>query len=137
MNLKIKILLFIAYSATLLSSGWIINGWRWEAKYADRVQEARKTEQSLQASVDAITNRHASETRRIANERDAAIERLRQRPARLPEDSRANCKGSTGAELSREDGVFLIREASAAAICWQELRRAYDYADEIQGLNDQ
>lgn len=84
------------------------------AAYLGQVEAARKAEQGLQAAMDAATKRHVEEVRRIANERDAALDRLRNRPERLPEASRTACTGSTGRELSAEDAGFLVREAARA-----------------------
>jgi len=127
-HLILAVLLFVA--------GWTVNGWRWEAKYANQLEAARETEQSLQAAVDAITNESAAKMRRIVGERDAAIKRLRNRPERMPESARADCKGATGAELSRQDAGFLVRFASDAETVRTALGICYDYADKIKAGTD-
>lgn len=131
-----KLLAYLAIAASLFASGWMVNGWRWEAKYADQVERARKDEQALQTAVDAIANKSAEEMRRVIRERDAAIDRLRNRPERMPEDSRVHCKGASGAELSYSDARFLIGEAARADETAIALRACYDYADKIQSLNE-
>ncbi len=88
-------------------SGWWVNGWRWEAKYANQLEKARKNEQSLQASVDAITNQSAEKSRHIADELNIALDRLRRRPERQPE--------AADAEQHRQGAIA-----------------CYDYADKIQ-----
>lgn len=103
------------------------------AAYLGQVEAARKAEQGLQAAMDASTKRHVEEVRRIANERDAALDRLRNRPERLPEDARANCKGASGAELSSRDSEFLVRQASRADEQREALKSCYEYADMIGG----
>jgi len=132
---QIKLIAYLVIASGLFISGWMVNGWRWEAKYADQLERARKDEQSLQKAIDEISTKHAQEIRRISSQRDAAIDRLRNRPERLPEDSRANCKGATGAELSIRDSEFLIREAARADETRAEMIRCHAYADKLQELN--
>jgi len=122
---QIKLFAYLAIAASLFASGWTINQWRWEAKYAEQVERARKDEQALQKSVDAIANKSAEEMRRIIRERDAAIDRLRNRPERMPEDSRANCKGATGSELARPDAEFLVWLSTQAEIQRQALKACF------------
>lgn len=132
---NLKVLAYLIIAATLFFSGWTVNQWRWEAKYADQLEESRKTEQSLQETVDAITKDHIQQMRRIVSERDLALNRVRQRPDRMPESSRINCTGATGNELSGRDAEFLIRQASRADEQREALRGCYDYADKIQSIN--
>lgn len=63
----------------------------------------------------------------------AELDELRKRPARssLPADSRAQCQGSTGAELSREDGEFLTGEATRGDNLRAGLRACYEYVDRV------
>lgn len=116
-------------------SGWQVNQWRWESKYADQLEESRKVEQSLQEKINASAKLHNEQVQRIANERDIALDRLRKRPDRLPEGSRTNCEGSTGAELSRTDAEFLVRQASRADEQRQALKVCYEYADTVEQMN--
>jgi len=133
--MQAKLIAYLVIASGLFISGWMVNGWRWESKYADQLERARKDEQSLQKTIDEISNKHAQEIRLISSQRDIAINGLRNRPERLPEDSRANCKGSSGKELSRKDAEFLIRFAYAAAEQSEALSVCYEYADKLQELN--
>jgi hypothetical protein len=124
---------YLLLAVLLFGAGWYFNGLRWESKYADQLERARDTEQALQETVDANTEKAAAKVRSAVRERDVAIDRLRERRGRMPEASRANCAGATGKELSADDGIFLRRYATdQAEACWIELGRAYDYADAIQ-----
>ncbi len=77
-------------------SGWLINGWRLEARHANQLERARQVEQSLQAAMDAIANQSAKEMQHIADQRDAALDGLRNSSKRLPDIARADCAGTTG-----------------------------------------
>lgn len=129
---NLKVLAYLGIAASLFLSGWWVNGWRWEAKYANQVEAARKTEQSLQETMDADTVKLLGEMQRIIDRRDAFIDGLRQRPERMPESSRANCKGSTGAELSGRDSEFLIRQAARADEQREALKACYAAYDKIK-----
>lgn len=86
------------------------------------VEQARRTEHALQEKADGIRIEGEAARRRIAGERDAALRELRERPARLPENSLATgrCNGATGRELARPDAEFLARYAADRA---EEARR--------------
>jgi hypothetical protein len=66
------------------------------------------------------------EVRAIRGRLDAALERLRQRPERLPEAARPACEGATGAELSGRDAQFLERLAARADELRAELKACQD-----------
>ena len=93
---------------------------KWSAVAAEKEREARTREQQLQEQTNAITNQYQSEKDAISANLANALERLRQRPKRLPEAARTACQGGTGAELSNTDAGFLEREAARA----DELRAA-------------
>lgn len=127
--------LILAAGVAGAAGGWTVNQWRWESKYADQLEESRKVEQSLQEKINASAKLHNEQVQRISNERDIALDRLRKRPDRLSEGSRTDCKGSTGAELSRTDAEFLVREASRADEQRQALKVCYEYADTVEQMN--
>ena len=116
--------------ATLLvafTSGWIINGWRWNntaLKLAaaqtqariDAEKQSRNKELALQAAANAARSAKDAEITIIRSQLDAALISLRERPLRsanLPSPAGA-CPPATGAQLSREDAEFLAREAARA-----------------------
>lgn len=90
---------------------------------------AHAKEQELQTKEDENTRRHQNEVRSIQSRLNDAIKRLRNRPERLPEESRANCSGASGAELSREDAEFLEREAARADSIREALNTCYLHVD--------
>lgn len=112
---------------------WSVQSWRFAANERDRI-EAEQTElaRTARQTFRAQEVRDA-ETIRI-NERLAdALERLRNRPARMSEPSRATCQGATGAELSGPDGGFLEREAARADATREALRECYAWVDAVKG----
>lgn len=129
---QIKLAIIACFCAILFAAGWQTNQWRWEAKYAEQLERARDNEQALQAAMDAATRQHVEEMRSIAVQRDAAIDRLRQRAERLPESSRLACEGSTGRELSRQDAEFLVRFAADAEQHRQGAMNCYAAYDQIK-----
>lgn len=88
----------------------------------EATREARKLERQSQARQQEILNERDAEIRRIRARLNDALERLRKRPDRLPEASRAACQGATGAELSGRDAAFLERLAARADELREELR---------------
>lgn len=87
---------------------------------------AREREQEWVLRVNQSEQRRINETHDIRAAHAAELERVQNRPARKPTGTSgapapvANCQGSTGAELSREDAIFLVGEATRA----DELRAA-------------
>lgn len=116
--------------AVLLAFGLGYGSGRWQqwrsdenqvkAKLLQASEKARQTEQNLRDDLEVLDDVRQTELRRIAAQRDAAVQRLRDRPERLPEAAQAACAGATGAELSSPDGQFLAGEAARA----DELRAA-------------
>ena len=102
--------------------------------WLDSAEVARDIQEKRQDGVNDALRKQNENLAGINARQLATIERLQQRPDRyeLPESSRAECKGSTGAELSREDGQFLAGEASRADRIRAALMACYSYADAIQ-----
>jgi hypothetical protein len=107
-------------------------GGRWHQYKADQKdiaasaltqsETARLRERSMQVTQQRIQDEQAARLRSIDARLAAALQRLRDRPGRLPEPARAACAGATGAELSGPDGSFLAGEAARADV----LRAALD-----------
>lgn len=98
--------------------------------------EVRKKEKLWQQKFNEITLAHENKITNINRKHDAIITSLRNRPSRnegLPRDSQVSCKGATGAELSREDGEFLTREATRTDKLREALRGCYQMIDEVGG----
>ena len=124
--------LIAAGGALLLSGvlGWQVNGWRLnekiselEAKHATELanatQRARQMEHAMQKEVDAARRDRDVRIAAVTARLNDVTERMRERPERpagsgiysLAGQTSAAC---TGAQLYREDRVFLIREAAVA-----------------------
>lgn len=98
------------------------------------VQEARETEQQRQKVTNDAIQQQADDLGSIAANLALDLERLRNRPERVRTAIHpgAECKGTTGAELSRQDAEFLTREASRADTLRAALIACYAYADGLQ-----
>lgn len=107
-----------------------------KAKYEKDIAVANKKaldeKTKLQDKIDEITQKSHDDLAAVISERDAAIIRLRNRPARINQTAEANCKGTSGASLSREDAEFLTREAARADRLRGALMACYSYADKLQ-----
>lgn len=118
--------------------GGYVKGHR-DAALAAEVETLRQSnaalaaQQKLQERVNDITLQAQRDRRAISLQRDAALERLRNRPAdRLPEPARAACAGSTGAELSRPDAGFLVRLAAEADDLRADLKACRAWIDAVR-----
>ena len=87
----------------------------WDSKLAEQRQE------------------YANEISAINADRDDLLERLRKRPGRLPKPARAACTGSTGAELSSEDGSVLVGLAVEADTVAAKLTECQGWIDSVTG----
>lgn len=139
-----RILVAIALAVGMFATGWIVNGWRWDAKYvslqkqyAEAVieanRQARRQEQILQSKADTQLVEKNAQIKTIRTELDRALDELRKRPSRVPvPNATGAAKGATGAELSREDAGFLTREAARADALRAELQYCYRMYDEAK-----
>ena len=134
----VKLGAVVAALLVAFTSGWVINGWRWNdtaLKLAaaqtqariDAEQKSRNQELALQAAADTARNTKDAEINIIRSQLDAALVSLRERPLRS-----ANVPGAagtsapaTGAQLSREDAEFLAREAARADAVVAELNACH------------
>jgi len=91
-----------------------------QAKENMRVQELRD---ARHRSIEDAKDR---DLRDISTRLADALERLRNRPERLPEAERPFCAGSTGRELSGPDAAFLERLAARADTLRAELGACYE-----------
>lgn len=142
--LNLKLIGIAVAAVVLFLAGWMGNGWRWEAKYAqmqkqyadaiiEANRQARRQEQLLQAKADTELVEKNAEIKTIRTELDRALDELRKRPSRVPvSNAPGAAKGATGAELSREDAGFLTREAARADALRAELSYCYRMYDEAK-----
>lgn len=145
----IKLGAAIAALLVAFTSGWIINGWRWNnaalklvaAQTQARIeaeQKSRNRELALQAAADNARNTKDAEMAIIRSQLDAALVSLRERPLRsanLPGPAGA-CPAATGAQLSREDAEFLAREAARADAIAAGLKACHLLYNTAANIND-
>ncbi len=95
--------------------------------------ENRRIEQRRQSMAGEITKAKDEKIRRINLLLDAALDELRHRPERRSPAAvdTADCKGATGAELSRPDAGFLTREAARADILRAGLAACYEQYESL------
>ena len=111
------------------SVGWVVNGWRLNAKIEQIQKEhtqalltaesnARKAEQTLVEQAQQEKVRKDAELKVVGNKLSAVLIKLRDRPERNSEVPTATparpVESCTGTELYRQDAEFLIREAARA-----------------------
>jgi len=114
--------------------GWIINGWRLNANiaslrasYAEEstrvLVEVRNREKSLIEASERTRKDRDAKVKNLNGRLNAALSELQQRPSRSvnsPTDT-ASCSGATGANLSKEDAEFLVRESTRADTVVEQL----------------
>jgi hypothetical protein len=138
MSLLYKILAVAALVAAL------IGGYAWWADHQQDIGYNRRVAEQTAADLQAtkanfrtselraeaaanITKAKDEKIRRINDLLVTALDELRHRPERrsATADDSANCKGSTGADLSRPDAGFLAREAARADTLRAGLQACY------------
>jgi hypothetical protein len=133
---------------TGLAAGWVINGWRLEAKIqlreaqlqkavADAEHKARQIEKNLQEKADKLRLSKDSEIRRLNRNLADALSSLQNRPQRgsgiTPNPSLGlSAQGCSGAELFREDSEFLAREAARADIIREYYKQCSKQYEEVR-----
>lgn len=115
---------------------WVLADWN-----ADKAERAEKEKAQLEADREASRraavaqrvkdNAYEAEIRSIGDRLADALERVRDRPDRLPESAREACTGATGAQLSAGDAAFLGRLAARADALRAALARCQ--GDAIEG----
>lgn len=125
----------MAVAGMAAGGGYLLGGLHKERAIQAQALEQIKHAQELArlAARDAAQYREKkdAEVRKINARLVDALERLRQRPERLPEPARAACTGATGAELSGPDAGFLVREAARADELRAALAECYGWIDAV------
>jgi len=137
-----KIITIIVLIGMLIGLGWAIHDSGYDSGVADEkviqaevtrlaVKAAREKEQKAQGEINEGLQKQKDELANINDNLVNSLIRLRERAKRqyMSDSSKANCKGTTGAELSAEDGQFLIRESTRANKIRAALKACYIYAD--------
>lgn len=144
-GIDIRVIGAVLAGIVLFCAGWFMNGYRWDAKYtalkntyAEAVikakEEVKKRELALQAKADQQVITKDEQIKSIRNQLDRALVELRKRPSRSGvSNSSSPAKGSSGADLSREDAEFLVREAARADDAVAQLLYCYRMYDEASG----
>ena len=105
----------------------------WDAVTVKAQQQAQQIQEQHNAEVAKINQDHADKVRSVNLRLADALERLRNRPERMPESARGACEGGTGAELSGPDAAFLEREAARADELRAAVSACYAWIDEVTG----
>lgn len=124
----------------IIAGVWLHGNWHgskttaatYKAQIAEANAKALKDHNLQQEIIDALTNKYWVDIDASHTKLNDALNRLRDREVRKGKAAKANCKGTTGAELSREDAEFLTREAARGDEYAIALQACYRYADEIQ-----
>lgn len=109
-----------------------------EARRSRDEAAARQRESFMAARMGEIEQGKNDEIEKVRNALAAANSRLQDRPSRPAAGTggvpapRAACPGATGAELSRQDGAFLVGEAARADTLRAALTACYKAYDEVE-----
>lgn len=101
----------------------------WKLVIAEQAKQARLQEQDLQQKADENAKQALTKQAAIQSKLNIALNSLRDRSARLPKTARANCAGSTGAELSGRDATAFTRLAARADEVRLGLESCYKHVD--------
>jgi hypothetical protein len=144
----VRLVALVAGIAAAGFGGWTVRGWKADTAInglrttialgvANAATEARRIERKEQEVVnEALRTQNNSLAGNAATLR-SDLERMRQRAERrdatgVPAAPRPDCAGATGAELSRTDAEFLVREAARADDIRAGLVACYQVIDGIQ-----
>lgn len=117
--------------AFVKGQGW--NDAKWQAKVDAQKDKARETEQIWQGAYNEASKTYLNTIAGVRSRLDVALNGLRDRPDRpVPGTPRADCKGATGAELSKQDGSFLEWEAARADRQRAALKACYTAVDSLR-----
>lgn len=129
--LGITILLAVSHGYAYVTGGKHKDN-EWKAAELVKVEQARVTEKMWQGVVNETNKNWIVKNAATQRSLDIALDSLHDRPSRLPDTARTDCKGTTGRELSAEDGQFLAREAARADRHRTALEACYAYADKLK-----
>lgn len=121
------------YLGLAIAIGVVSFRWGWDAaesknyrELAYGLQEANKTSVGLAREYQRLMEVSNEANRDIDTKFNSIIAGLRSRPSRPNSPASSTCTGASGAELSREDGLFLAREAARADRLRSALRISYE-----------
>ena len=121
-----------AFGYGLVQYGRSLENAEWQEATIKAVEAARITEKNRQESINAAIQKQYDSQVIINNDLLSDINELQDRPARsVSRNPEADCKGATGADLSRRDAAAFIRLAARADRLRSALRTCYEYADSL------
>lgn len=117
-GISLRLIAVCVTLCVVFAAGWLVNGMRWEKREAERIVKLTETAKNVQNTIHAVyvaeRNKKDEEIRSVNKRLADALSGLRDRPSRTEGSVTGIGKASTGAELSREDADFLVREAARA-----------------------
>jgi hypothetical protein len=125
--------------AALIIAAWMCGYWMGrtagtEARQAETITQmakAHEREVALSKETFRLRETRDAEVDRIHARLADALERLRQRPERMPDPARSACEGATGAQLAAGDAGFLERYAADAAEQQSRLDECYGRLEQV------
>lgn len=117
-SLNIRLAIYGAIIVTTFVAGWVVNGWRYEAKLA----KGQEIERKIQAKADEYRSKKNAEIKAINDKHNAIVSQLHNRISRADSINGQTCDGS---KLPKEDAEFLIGEATRADQAVTELNYCY------------
>ena len=122
----VRVVIIAGTAVIAFGTGWKINGWRLESRiaslqashakaYADSLEAMKTRENANRQAADKLRKDKDAEIKTVNRRLNAALDELRQRPARGVPDTAGTCPSATGDKLAREDAEFLTRYAAIAA----------------------
>lgn len=131
-----SVLLFALYTGGVYLKGTHDNDVHWQAKVAQErnewVMASREKEHQLQEKTNVAIRKQTADLEATNARLQSQLIGLRNRPNRpviLPSVPRPGCEGATGAELSKPDAEFLVREAARADAIRAGLSACYAVID--------
>ncbi len=131
-----KVLVYRAVGAAVAETKATLQA-QYNQKLLEASERAREREQAMVSSAEKIRKEKDAQIASLNSRLGSALDGLRQRPPRAdspPKEPPAAIPraGATGAELSREDAEFLVREAARADSLRTALNQCYRQYDEVR-----
>lgn len=131
-----KVLVYKAVGAAVAEAKATLQG-EYSKKLLEASELAREREQVMVSSADKIRKEKDAKIASLNTRLGTALSSLSERPQRPPSSSQgapASCigAGATGAQLSREDAEFLVREAARADSLRLALGQCYKQYDAVR-----
>lgn len=131
-----KVIVYRAVGAAVAETKATLHG-EYTKKLLEASELAREREQVMVSSADKIRKEKDAKIASLNTRLGTAISSLSERPQRppsSPQGAPASCigAGATGAQLSREDAEFLVREAARADSLRLALGQCYQQYEQVR-----